>query len=162
MWRQIFQVCFNTVKDNHLVWMQYRILYRILGTNDLLFKIKNHDDGKCCLCKQSTETILHLLVQCENVKKFWYELKAHVHLVLGYELTINPSAIILGNLTPNTNNTPTNTVYLAAKLYIFRTSKSNGILNCVNFCNFLKNIYLEQEYVAKLELKHSNFTKSWG
>ena len=54
MWKQIFQVCLDTVKDNALVWMQYSILYKILGTNDLLFKIKSHDNGKCSFCKQCT------------------------------------------------------------------------------------------------------------
>ena len=54
-----------------------------------------------------------------------------------------------------------NTIYLAAKLYIFRVSKSNQILNCPSFCSFLKRIYLEQEYTAKLEFKEGNFSMIW-
>ena len=37
--------------------MQYKVLYRILGTDDLLFKINRHDDGKCSFCKEYNETI---------------------------------------------------------------------------------------------------------
>ena len=155
MWKQIFRVCFKTIKDNDFIWMQYKVLYRILGTNDLLFKINRHEDGKCNFCKEYTETILHLFVQCKNVQKFWSELKTNMQQILGIDLAIDPSTIILGKLIANT-------VYLAAKLYIFRKSKSNQIINYANFLNFLKKVYLEQEYVAKLELKTLKFSKTWG
>ena len=108
MWKQIFQICFKTVKDNDLIWMQYRVssIKKLL----LLFKIKSDDDGK-----SQVPVLLQLML-----------------------------------------------FYLAAKLYICRTSKSNRNLNCVTFYNFLKKIYLELEYVAKLEMKYSNFMKIWG
>ena len=144
-----------------LAWMQYRKLYRILVTNYLLFKIKRHYDGKCNLCKQYTESVLHLFVQWENVRKFWSKLKTHIHLILGYEPTIKPCTIILLNITTNINTTPVYNIiiYLSAKLYIFRTSKSNENLNCVNICSFTKrNISI----CCQLELEHSNFTKTWG
>ena len=120
-------MCFKTIKDNDLIWMQYRVLYRILGTKELLSKIKSHDDGKCSFCKQYSEMILHLFVQCKDVKKFWSELKTHLQLILGIDLAINPSTIILGNLLTKTNVIPLNTIYLVAKLYIFQVSKSNQI-----------------------------------
>ena len=81
----------------------------------LLFKIKSHDDGKCSFCKQYSETILHLFVQCKDVKNFWSELKTHLQLILGIDLAINPSTIILGNLLTKTIVIPLNTIYLAAK-----------------------------------------------
>ena len=98
MWKQIFRLCFNTIKDNDLIWMQYRVLYRILGTKELLFKIKSYDDGQCSFCKQYSETILHLFVQCNNVKNFGSELKTHLQLILGIDLAKKSSTIILGNI----------------------------------------------------------------
>ena len=83
-------------------------------------------------------------------------------IILGIDLAIDPSTIILGNLLTKVDAIPLNTVYLAAKLYIFRKSKLNQIPNYSNFCNVFKKIYFEQEYVAKLELKTINFTKIWG
>ena len=85
MWKRIFQVCFKTIKDNDLIWMQYKVLYRILGTNDLSFKINRHDDGKCSFCKEYNETTLHLFVQCKNVQNFWSELKTNMQLILGID-----------------------------------------------------------------------------
>ena len=162
MWKQIFRVCFKTVKNNDLIWMQYRVIYRILGTNDLLYKINKHDDGKCSFCKEHTETILHLFVQCTDVQNFWSELKLNIQPILGVNLDINPTTIILGNLQTRTDTIPLNTIYFAAKLYIFRMSKSNKCLNYPAFCKFFKTVYLEQELVAKLELNESKFKKIWG
>ena len=58
------------MNNNDLIWFQYQILYRILGVNDLLAKIKCHPDGMCSLCKEEKETVLHLFVQCREVKTF--------------------------------------------------------------------------------------------
>ena len=160
IWKQIFRVCFKAIKDNDLIWMQYRVLYRILGTKELLFKIKSHDDGKCSFCKEYSETILYLFVQCKVVRKFWSELITYFQLILGTDLAIKPSTIILGNLLIKTNVIPFNTLYLADKLYIFRVSKSNQILNYPSFYSFF--FYLEQEYTVKLEFKEGNFSKIWG
>ena len=150
--------------------MQYKVLYRILGTNDLLFKINRHDDGKCSFCKEYNETILHLFVQCKNVQNFWSELKTNMQLILGIDLAIDPSTIILGNLLTKVNAIPLNTVYLAAKLYIFQKSKLNQIPNYLNFCNFFKKNILNRfqiirTFVTSLKiyiLKTINFTKIWG
>ena len=39
IWTKIFKTCFYTVKHNQLIWFQFRILHRILGTNKLLHQI---------------------------------------------------------------------------------------------------------------------------
>ena len=96
MLKQIFPICFKTVKDNDLVWVQYRVLYKVLGTNELLFKIKSHYDANAVFANITHKTILHLLVQCENVKRFWSEFKTHIQLVLGCELTIDPLQYDIG------------------------------------------------------------------
>ena len=88
MWKQIFRVCFKAIKDNDLIWIQCRVLYRILGTKELLFKIKSYDDGKCSFCKEYSETILYLFVQRKVVRKFWSELITYFQLILGTDLAI--------------------------------------------------------------------------
>ena len=69
-WHKIFNICFKTVKDNFLVWTQYRILYRILGTKDYLATVKITTDRTCGICGNHVETIKHLFVDCEKVKLF--------------------------------------------------------------------------------------------
>ena len=47
-------------------------------------------------------------------------------------------------------------------MYIFKTSRKNGNLLLDSFCNYLKSMYQEQEYVAKLDFRQDKFNKAWG
>ena len=108
--------------------MQYRVLYRILGTNDYLFKIKRHIDGICNLCKQKNETIIHLLVEYVYVRRFWSEVSTLIKAKIGLNLPVNACSIILGDLSNNISNFPVNVIYLTQS---FLFSKCQGQLG---FC----------------------------
>ena len=69
-WKIIFTECFNMGKNNDLIWMQYHIIYRIIGTKDYLYKLKLSNDCVCSLCSEYNETITHLFVHCEKAKTF--------------------------------------------------------------------------------------------
>ena len=73
------------------------MLYRILGTNDYLFKIKRHIDGICNFCKQKNETIIHVLVECVSVRRFWSEVSTLFKSKIGLNLPVNACSIILGD-----------------------------------------------------------------
>ena len=49
-WKLIYSNCFKSVQDNHFVWFQYRILYKILGTKEYLKKVNLSNDKLCGLC----------------------------------------------------------------------------------------------------------------
>ena len=117
-WKIIFNVCFNTVKNNDLIWMQYRIIYRIIGTKDYLYKQKLSNDCVCSLCRYYNETIIHLFVDCEKAKTFWTKLKTFVKSRLDY-ICISAPSIIFGHLSYGDLFIPLNTIYMAAKIYIF-------------------------------------------
>lgn len=63
-WKIIYKNIFNPLAGTKLHWFQYRIIHNILGTNDLLYKIKRRNDPFCTFCKQHDETILHLFWEC--------------------------------------------------------------------------------------------------
>ena len=37
-WSKTFNICFNTITDNYIIWLQYRIIHRTLGCKYLLKK----------------------------------------------------------------------------------------------------------------------------
>ena len=57
MWENIYKYCFISVPDNHLKWLQFKIINRILGTRSLLFKMNITYDPLCAFCKDSEETL---------------------------------------------------------------------------------------------------------
>ena len=38
-WENIFRKCFYTIHDNYLIWFQYKIIHRILGTCKSLYNM---------------------------------------------------------------------------------------------------------------------------
>ena len=61
-WKNIFHSCFKSIKDNSIIWFQYRIIFDILPTRYFLRKIKLTESDVCVFCKDQIETILHLFV----------------------------------------------------------------------------------------------------
>ena len=53
-WQSYCSITFNSTIDD-LRWFQYRILNRILFTNDLLFKLNLVEDDLCSFCYKHTE-----------------------------------------------------------------------------------------------------------
>ena len=95
-WHKIFNICFKTVKDNFLVWTQYRILYRILGTKDYLATVKITTDRTYGICGNHVKTIKHLFVDCEKVKTFWGEIQTFIKVNAKADLRVNEKDIIFG------------------------------------------------------------------
>lgn len=66
----IYEHVFKITKEHSLIWFQYRINHRILGTNYLLSKMKIKNNDRCTFCKQNPETLLHLFWNCKTSKQF--------------------------------------------------------------------------------------------
>ena len=58
----IFKACSNSVLDNSFVWFQYKILFNILPTRDLLYEINVSNVSVCVFCHKFSETIMHLFM----------------------------------------------------------------------------------------------------
>ena len=70
-WTTIYSGLKNSTSDTKLKWFQYRILYRVLTTNDYLYKRKVIDSNRCTSCKTEKETISHLLWDWTYTEIFW-------------------------------------------------------------------------------------------
>ena len=116
-WPKIFKICFNTIKDKNLVWLQYRIIHRILGTLSLRKKMGNCDSNICRLCQQSEESIEHLFVTCTHANKLWEDIRNYSSKNRMENVSIKPEHILLGEL--NKKQRSHNILYLIAKHYLF-------------------------------------------
>ena len=57
-WKKIDKICFKSLNDNNIIWLQYKILQRILGTKQQLFKMNLSNTEYCRICKSSPETFV--------------------------------------------------------------------------------------------------------
>ena len=83
-WETIYRVCFRSIPDNNYIWFQYRIIYRILGTNEYLYKLKLTSSNLCRLCNQDSESIEHLFLHCNNVIILWNNIKTWLLSKISY------------------------------------------------------------------------------
>ena len=84
----------STLKEIKLRDFQYKIRNRILVTKSFLYRIRKVDDNLCEYCRQNSETILHLFVQCNQVKSFWRELDDWLSNNFGYRMSLNDKSIL--------------------------------------------------------------------
>ena len=135
-WPAIYSSLKNSTSDIKLKWFQYRILYRVVITNDYLYKRKVIDSDRCTFCKTEKETIRHLLSDCFYTETFWkYFLEwitkntPHVR-----SLNITKQLIIFGVKDDVTTDKVLDPIMLMAK-YIFRCRCLKTI---PNFCLFFE------------------------
>lgn len=56
----------------------------------------NKSDGKCRLCKNSQETICHLLYECNLIKPVWQKVQDLIHAVTKFNANLNLENIVFG------------------------------------------------------------------
>ena len=54
---------------------QFKVTDRIYVTKASLHRINKVDNNNCEYCNHQPETIYHLFVECETVRRFWTELQ---------------------------------------------------------------------------------------
>ncbi len=72
-WEDIFRMMhslkiYNCIKD-----LQYKILYRFLPTNHLLFKMGKIASPTCSFCHLELESIEHFVFSCYVIRNFWIQ-----------------------------------------------------------------------------------------
>ena len=95
-WKSIHKICFKTLNDNYLIYLQYRIINRILGTRSLLHKMSITDNKICSFCKEHEETLMHLLYECNQVFTLWNKLYKWIYNITHLRIIPDINEIILG------------------------------------------------------------------
>ena len=160
-WNLIFGVCLKTLQNNSLIWFQLKILCRILGTNQYLHKIGLSDSPLCSRCNTTSESILHLLSQCNESRNFWISLENLIYEKIKLRIKFNDSNIIHGYLSIDHNNIPLNTLIITAKKYISDSVTSKSRLHIMAFRHKFSNIYTEESVVSKFSEQEAKFKKPW-
>ena len=149
-WKKIHNMSFITTKSTKLQWFQYRIIHRILGTNEFLFKIKQKDNDKCTFCNEFTESIHHIFWSCPKVSELWEQLNYWVFDKTQIELPLNSDIVLFGILQKTERNNTRNLIILLSKYYIYRTKMREERLNIIALKNYLKeNLKLEKNIFFK-------------
>ena len=155
-WNNVFNSAYKATDDFKLRWLQFRIVHRILPSNHLLQIYGIKDNSNCYRCG-NIENIMHIFWSCAIVRRFWGEIGG----ILGFEA--NPKGALLGaqNEEGQLSTDSTNLSFLIARLYIWNTRSSEGLLNLIEFRKFVKSYHSVEKYTAIINDKIEKHERLW-
>ena len=160
-WKSIFKQIFYNIQDNSLIWFQYRLIHRILGTKDLLRKMQLEDSNICRICQCETESLMHLFVHCSHVVNLWSSLELLIYSSTCKRLVFSQEDIILGYLYNDNNYYPVNTIIAVTKSYIFSSAVHGAIPNINALKHKLQKQFRYQLHVNMEMNRTDKFNCQW-
>ena len=148
---------FYCIQDKKFVWFQYRILHKILGVRDLLFKTKISNTDKCRLCGDYSETITHPLADCPKSVTLWENLVSLIHSNNVGRIHLDRLNKILGYT--DKNFWPLNFILTITRFYIFISARDSKQLNIYCLQKLIKKKYEDEEILSKLNSNEASFRK---
>ena len=73
-WKEIYRIPFRVTVDSRSLKFQFKVLHRNLATNKFLHKIGLVPSFLCTFCERESESIEHLLIECDYSNNFWQDL----------------------------------------------------------------------------------------
>ena len=159
-WKKCNTQIFKCTKDVKLRWFQFRIVHRILSTNQFLKKIQIADSDLCSFCHEMPETLIHIFCKCRFVTCFWENFQLWLNDKFHLNLKITILEIIFGYFSQN--NEILNLCIILAKFHIYKQKLRNS-LPCVE--GVKKEIFYYkriEEYIFKTKFQYGKFLQKWG
>ena len=164
-WQEIYVLPFKCTVEVKLRVFQFKLLHKILYTNDRLFKMKIVDSELCSLCKENLETPEHLFFYCDISSKLRQEFIDKFGIIFGVkfdDLTIK--RIMLGFIQDwkGPHKMLLNHLLLIYKRYIYVQKRKSELLSFCglkSFISHIKNIEFTIAYQKKIERIHY---KKWS
>ena len=158
----IYKACFKTTTDTAIIGLQYKVLYNILGTRNLLNKMKIKDSNLCVFCKKFPETIEHLFCECLEICELWKNLENWILIKIGTSIKFTDDVKILGYYQHDQNYWPINLILLTTKRYIFWCSQKNFRPSIYLLQTEIKKSFTKQKHLYEINSNISTFNKKLG
>ena len=146
----IYSLPRNILKDNKVIELQYKILFRYIPTNKLLYKMKKTPSPNCSFCQMLEESIEHLFYNCNNTRNFWLNILQKWNTALDTDIVVALKDVILGyqifdNVLSDVEKA-LNIVIMYGKRYIFQCKVSSQELSTALFFQNIKLAMLICKY----------------
>jgi len=156
-WHAIYQIPLSSSRSTHLRYFQYRVIHRIIGTNNDLFKFGYVNSNLCTFCNIHVETIQHLFWECTTVARFWDSVRTHI---LRDDVNITMKNVILGSVDIDTEKY--NFLFLHGKKYIYDMRCNQSPVLFQNFVRKLKYISKAEKAIANTNTRLNAWNMRWG
>ena len=158
-WKSVFMSISNCTKDSKLLWFQYRIFYRILATNNYLYKFKITTNNTCNLCKQEVESIEHLFFYCAKSNEIWKQFEQMLLSQCNMNVNLTLTDILLGCTREKYH--ALNLMILLIKQYIFYKSRKSNVMSIDEIKKCVLAYYQTEKWSHGINMKQNQFTLRW-
>ena len=117
-WAKIYVLAHLLPVNNKVMGLQYKILFRFVVTNKLLYQIQIKTTPNCPICEIDTQTIEHVFFECKKIKTFWLQI---IDLWNNYNNTrviLSVKDVILGYKFQDLKSNKALNIILLSKYYI--------------------------------------------
>lgn len=161
-WNIIYKLPAKSCNNTKLHWFQYRILHRIIATNDLLFKLNIKQDDLCSFCGLLPEKIEHLFWHCNVVVEFWESVERWIFENIQFSLNINKQIAIFG-ITFNVQfNEPVNYILIITRYFIYKCRLNHKPLNLLTWRKEVNQFLSIEKMIAIKNGYFEKFYKKWN
>ena len=158
--QQAFLLPHKIALEPYVRAFQYKVLNRILYTNDKLYKIGFISHKDCTFCKSEVETLTHLLYHCPFSIAFWRDFEAYWSVVRDEQIHLTLEDIVVGLLT---RPCPLlNYFLLIAKIYLWDCRRNQSFPNIVGFKAKIELKYETEAYIARKGNKIKFLQSKWA
>ena len=158
--KNVYKLPFVVTSNSQLLWFQYKINHLILTTNSFLTKIKILANPLCSFCGNHTETMFHLLWECEKVQLLLDNFENWLVANSVSPLNYNKKTFIFG-IIHSRHSKVNNLILLKIKHYIYSCRCLSKTLSLQGLLRSLKNLYETEKYAALLAQNIGKFNEDW-
>ena len=148
-WKRGYLLSFRTTLETKLREFQFKILNRIVFTNEKLFRFGMAKSDKFAFCQTEVESIEHLLFSCKLSSVFW----KYVLSWLGDNNIIvenlKEEAIIFGKFGVGDDFLLVNHILFPGKYYIYSQKCQKGIPSLQGFISRTRRVYNIELYIPR-------------
>ena len=134
-------------------------MHRILPTNDYLTKIKLKNDSSCTFCRNKTETLQHLFLECTYTKILWNEFETYISSRIQEPIQLTLPDKLFGS---RRFSSALNHLLLLAKRHIYY-SRNKNLKPCMqDLLQYINQTIKLEKYIAIVRRNTDNFQRKWS
>jgi len=119
-WKSNFILARKMSNETKLQVFQYKLLHRIIASNEKLWRWKIVNSPSCNSCANVTGTIEHMFLECPKVKHIWDKFVKIFEELEGMQIVVSRESILLGIKSKNDVKVLWNYFALIIKYAIYR------------------------------------------
>ena len=158
-WETYCSIAFNCTMDVGLRWFQFKVLQRILYTNDLLFRMNLVPKKECAFCNEQSETVMHLLCDCIHVKHIWDRFEQWIYIGTGNRIIFSQQDKLFGLRGSNNYALDCMLIVVRQMVYTYKIRKQLPVFDNIKVS--LINYYKHEKYIADSNCRKDKFARKW-